>query len=131
MEWNERSPVEFSSDVKLPQFTVERVVTDKCEESSLIGIELAFKNKIKTAALSITPLFCTRFDKMKEIPKKIHLKSEHDTVNNKKTHPPCFSIFRFSRIYPDPLDLQKIFLHPFLKRFQLEQEFFTFGDKIS
>ena len=37
LEWNKRSPVDLSSDLKLPQFTVERVVTDKCEESSLIG----------------------------------------------------------------------------------------------
>merc|ERR1711963_99144 len=37
LEWNKRSPVDLSSDLKMPQFTVESVVTDKCEESSLIG----------------------------------------------------------------------------------------------
>ena len=37
LEWNQRSPVDLSSDLKMPQFTVESVVTDKCEESSLIG----------------------------------------------------------------------------------------------
>ena len=37
LEWNIRSPVDLSSDLKLPQFTVSDVVTDKCEESSLIG----------------------------------------------------------------------------------------------
>lgn len=36
MEWNKRA-VDLSSDLKMPQFTVESVVTDKCEESSLIG----------------------------------------------------------------------------------------------
>lgn len=37
LEWNKQSPVDLSSDLKMPQFTVERVVTDHCEESSLIG----------------------------------------------------------------------------------------------
>ena len=31
----------------------------------------------------------------------------HTTVNNKKTHPPCFSTFRFSLISPGPLELKK------------------------
>ena len=35
------------------------------------------------------------------------------TVDNKKTHPPCFSTFRFSRISPEPFELQKICLHLF------------------
>ena len=35
--WHESSPVDLSSDLKMPQFTVEEVVTDKCEESSMIG----------------------------------------------------------------------------------------------
>lgn len=37
LEWNKQSPVDLSSDLKMPQFTVERVVIDHCEESSLIG----------------------------------------------------------------------------------------------
>lgn len=37
LEWNKWSPVDLSADLKMPQFTVEDVVTDKCEESSLIG----------------------------------------------------------------------------------------------
>ena len=35
------------------------------------------------------------------------------TVDNKKTHPPCFSTFRFSCISPEPLELQKSYLHLF------------------
>ena len=31
-----------------------------------------------------------------------------DTVDNKKTHPPCFSTFRFSCISPEPLQVQKV-----------------------
>ena len=31
------------------------------------------------------------------------------TVHNKKTHPPCYSPFRFSRISPEPLELPKIY----------------------
>merc|ERR1711953_442082 len=37
LEWNQINAVDLSSDLKLPQFTVSDVVTDKCEESSLIG----------------------------------------------------------------------------------------------
>ena len=37
LDWNKERPVDLSSDLKLPQFTVERVVTDHCEELSLIG----------------------------------------------------------------------------------------------
>ena len=35
------------------------------------------------------------------------------TVNNKKKHPPCFSVFRFSRISPEPLELQNIYYRLF------------------
>ena len=48
LEWNKRSPVDLSSDLKLPQFTVERVVTDKCEESSLIGTDMLLRIRIST-----------------------------------------------------------------------------------
>ncbi len=37
LEWKNEESVYLSSDLKMPQFTVERVVTDHCEESSLIG----------------------------------------------------------------------------------------------
>ena len=40
------------------------------------------------------------------------------TVNNKKTRTPCFSTLRFSRISPEPLDLQKIYLHSFISIFE-------------
>ena len=33
------------------------------------------------------------------------------TVDNKKTRTPCFSTLRFSCISPEPLKLQKIYLH--------------------
>ena len=33
------------------------------------------------------------------------------TVDNKKTRTPCFPTLRFSRISPEPLKLQKIYLH--------------------
>ena len=36
------------------------------------------------------------------------------TVNNKKTCTPCFSTLRFSRVSPDPLELQKIYPHLFI-----------------
>ena len=38
-------------------------------------------------------------------------KVPYTTVNNKKTRTPCFSTLRFSRISPEPIDLQKIYLH--------------------
>ena len=41
-------------------------------------------------------------------------KEKGSTVNNKKTHTPCFSTFRFSRISPEPLELQKIYLDLFV-----------------
>ena len=38
LEWNKRSNVTWSSDLKMPQFTVEGVDTENCaQESSLIG----------------------------------------------------------------------------------------------
>eukprot|EP00095_Tigriopus_kingsejongensis_P006491 maker-scaffold676_size113663-snap-gene-0.28 protein:Tk06491 transcript:maker-scaffold676_size113663-snap-gene-0.28-mRNA-1 annotation:"glycine receptor subunit alpha-2-like" len=37
LAWNKENPVDLSSDLKMPQFTMERVVTDQCEEHSLIG----------------------------------------------------------------------------------------------
>ncbi len=38
LEWNKENPVDLSADLKMPQFTVERVATEHCEEStSLIG----------------------------------------------------------------------------------------------
>ena len=38
LKWNTHSKsVELSADLKLPQFTVERVETGHCEEGSLIG----------------------------------------------------------------------------------------------
>ena len=40
------------------------------------------------------------------------------TVNNKKTRTPCFSTLRFSRISPEPLELQKIYLHLFSSIFK-------------
>ena len=40
------------------------------------------------------------------------------TVNNKKTRTPCFSTLRFSRISPEPLKLQKIYLHFFISIFK-------------
>ena len=38
LEWNHLEPVNLSSDLKMPQFKVEEVETDICEESSMIGI---------------------------------------------------------------------------------------------
>ncbi len=38
LEWNKENPVDLSSDLKMPQFTVKKVVTGHCEESSLIGM---------------------------------------------------------------------------------------------
>ena len=43
------------------------------------------------------------------------------TVNNKKTRTPCFSTLRFSRISPEPLKLQKIYLHFFISVFKDNQ----------
>ena len=40
------------------------------------------------------------------------------TVDNKKTRSPCFSTLRFSRISPEPLELQKIYLHFFTSVFK-------------
>ena len=37
LEWNKKNPVDLSSDLKMPQFTMGSVITDNCEESSLIG----------------------------------------------------------------------------------------------
>ena len=37
LEWNHLEPVNLSSDMKMPQFKVEEVETDICEESSMIG----------------------------------------------------------------------------------------------
>lgn len=37
LAWNKENPVDLSSDLKMPQFTMEQVVTDHCEELSLIG----------------------------------------------------------------------------------------------
>jgi len=37
LEWNKKNPVDLSSDLKMPQFTMGAVITDNCEESSLIG----------------------------------------------------------------------------------------------
>ena len=46
------------------------------------------------------------------------LRAVRNTVNNKKTHTPCFSTLRFSRISPEPLELQKIYLHLFILVFE-------------
>ena len=43
---------------------------------------------------------------------------EERTVDNKKTYTPCFSTLRFSRISPEPLKLQKIYLHFFISIFK-------------
>ena len=40
------------------------------------------------------------------------------TVNNKKTRTTCFSTLRFFRISPEPLELQKIYLHVFIIIFE-------------
>ena len=40
------------------------------------------------------------------------------TVNNKKIRTPCFSTLRFSRMSPEPLKLQKIYLHFFISVFK-------------
>ena len=56
------------------------------------------------------------------------------TVDNKKTHPPVFQPFDFHVYLRNHLRYNNsvyIFLHPFLKCFQLKQKIFTFGDKIS
>ena len=54
------------------------------------------------------------------------------TVNNKKTRTPCFSTLHFSRISPEPLELQKTYLHLFISVFEdLKQELFKFDDTIS
>ena len=56
------------------------------------------------------------------------------TVDNKKTHPPVFQPFVFPVYLRNHMRYNKsvnIFLHPFLKSFQLEQEFFKSGDKKS
>ena len=37
LEWNKKNPVDLSSDLKMPQFTMGAIITDNCEESSLIG----------------------------------------------------------------------------------------------
>ena len=43
LEWNHLVPVDLSSDMKMPQFKVEEVETDICEESSMIGTTIKFK----------------------------------------------------------------------------------------
>ena len=56
------------------------------------------------------------------------------TVDNKKMHPPRFQPFVFPVYLRNRLRYNKsvyIFLHPFLKIFQLEQEFIKSGYKIS
>ena len=56
------------------------------------------------------------------------------TVDNKKTNPPVFQPFVFPVYLLNRLSYKKhvyIFLHPFLKSFQLEQEFFKSCYKIS
>ena len=56
------------------------------------------------------------------------------TVNNKNTQTPCFSTLRFSCISPEPIDLQKLYLHFFISIFEsspLEQEFSKFDGTIS
>ena len=45
LEWNHLEPVDLSSDLKMPQFKVEEVETDICEESSLIGKFVKCKKK--------------------------------------------------------------------------------------
>ena len=40
------------------------------------------------------------------------------TVDNKKRRTPCFSTLRLSRISPEPLKLQKIYLHFFMSVFK-------------
>ena len=53
----------------------------------------------------------------------IYSRSQHYTVNNKKTHPPVFQHFVFLVYLQNRLSYKKstyVFLHPFLKRFQLE-----------
>ena len=47
LEWNHLEPVDLSSDLKMPQFKVEEVETDICEESSLIGKFVCINNKQK------------------------------------------------------------------------------------
>ncbi len=38
LEWNKGNAVELSSDLRLPQFSVDKVVTGHCEnETSIIG----------------------------------------------------------------------------------------------
>ena len=39
LEWNKRSPVDLSSDLKMPQFTVAEVSVDNCaqDQTSMIG----------------------------------------------------------------------------------------------
>jgi hypothetical protein len=44
LEWNKKNPVDLSSDLKMPQFTMGSVITDNCEESSLIGKGLFTRN---------------------------------------------------------------------------------------
>ena len=46
------------------------------------------------------------------------------TVNNKKTHTPCFLTLRSFRVSPEPFELQKIYLHQFFKELSVETEFF-------
>ena len=46
------------------------------------------------------------------------MKKTFYTVDNKKTRTPCFSTLRFSRISPEPLKLQKIYLHFFILVFK-------------
>ena len=57
------------------------------------------------------------------------VKNMNPTVNNKKTHPPVFQHFVFLVNLRNRLSYKKyiyIFLHLFLKRFQLKQEFFPY-----
>ena len=61
-------------------------------------------------------------------------KKETSYSDLQKHESSCLLSDCFCCVSPEPLELQKvfhIFLHPFLKSFQLEQEFFKFCYKIS
>ena len=68
--------------------------------------------------ISVTFLFvkCAVF-KREEARQIRSVLDKENTVNNKKTHTPCFSTLRFPRISPEPLELQKILFTSFYINF--------------
>ena len=86
------------------------------EESSslhsfvMTGIALKYCNfqeySHKNIVVDVFTLILTSFETKALFIYATILSKEQDTVDNKKTHPPCFSTFRFSCISPEPLEVQ-------------------------